>query len=134
MPSKLPKPAKPTRFGDIYVARRADGAWLVERRPDKGLLGGMLGWPGSDWNSAPNPNPPIAANWQSIDQQVRHTFTHFHLILSVQTAALPLGAKPDTGFFLPEQDFSRSDLPTVMRKAFDLCQNTLHPANTKVPS
>lgn len=47
LPKKTPpKTPKPTRYGIAYLARRADGAWLVERRPDKGLLGGMLGWPG----------------------------------------------------------------------------------------
>ena len=49
LPRRTPKKAKPTRLGIAYVARRSDGAWLLERRPDNGLLGGMLGWPGSDW-------------------------------------------------------------------------------------
>ncbi|WP_372605138.1 A/G-specific adenine glycosylase, partial [Actibacterium sp.] len=53
LPRKTPKQAKPTRFGIAYIARRADGAWLLERRPDRGLLGGMLGWSGSDWGDAP---------------------------------------------------------------------------------
>ena len=53
LPFKTPKKAKPTRLGIAYVARRTDGAWLLERRPDNGLLGGMLGWPGSDWGDAP---------------------------------------------------------------------------------
>ncbi|MEL6522068.1 MAG: A/G-specific adenine glycosylase, partial [Pseudomonadota bacterium] len=47
LPRKAPKVAKPIRFGTAYLARRGDGAWLLERRPSKGLLGGMLGWPGS---------------------------------------------------------------------------------------
>ena len=34
LPRKTPKKPKPTRFGVAYVARRADGAWLLERRPD----------------------------------------------------------------------------------------------------
>ncbi|MBO9468362.1 A/G-specific adenine glycosylase, partial [Tropicibacter sp. R15_0] len=55
LPKKAPKKRKPTRLGIAYLARRVDGAWLLERRPDKGLLGGMLGWPGSDWNDAPSP-------------------------------------------------------------------------------
>lgn len=48
LPKKTPKKKTPTRFGIVYVARRTDGAWLLETRPDKGLLGGMLGWPGSE--------------------------------------------------------------------------------------
>ena len=49
LPKKLPKLKKPTRFGTAYVARRNDGAVLLEKRPERGLLGGMLGWPGSEW-------------------------------------------------------------------------------------
>ncbi|MDE3121750.1 MAG: A/G-specific adenine glycosylase, partial [Paracoccaceae bacterium] len=64
LPRKAPKAEKPTRFGIVYLARRSDGAWLLERRPDRGLLGGMLGWPGSDWSAAPTPAPPLAADWR----------------------------------------------------------------------
>ena len=58
LPAKAPKKAKPLRHGHVYVARRSDGAWLLETRPGSGLLGGMLGWPGSDWGEAPAPAPP----------------------------------------------------------------------------
>ena len=49
LPRRAPRAARPTRHGIAYIARRADGAWLVERRPSRGLLGGMLGWPCSEW-------------------------------------------------------------------------------------
>ncbi len=120
LPKKTPKKPKPVRFGTAFVARRDDGAWLVERRPDKGLLGGMLGWPGTDWaEAAPMAQAPLEADWQDLGAEVRHTFTHFHLRLSVQVARVG-DAVPDRGFFLEKQDFRASDLPTVMRKAFDL--------------
>jgi A/G-specific adenine glycosylase len=119
LPRKTPKPAKPVRRGYVYLARRSDGAWLLERRPEKGLLGGMLGWPGSDWSEAPREAPPLAADWRALPE-VRHTFTHFHLILTVRAARVDTGAVPETGFFLPARDFRPSDLPSVMRKAFDL--------------
>ncbi|MEX0310088.1 MAG: A/G-specific adenine glycosylase, partial [Tateyamaria sp.] len=48
LPKKSPKKAKPVRHGTVYVVQRSDGAWLVETRPEKGLLGGMMGWPGTD--------------------------------------------------------------------------------------
>ena len=53
LPRKVAKAAKPVRFGVVYLGRRADGAWLLERRPNSGLLGGMLGWPTTDWSDAP---------------------------------------------------------------------------------
>ena len=127
LPKKTPKKPKPIRYGIAYIARRADGAYLLERRPDKGLLGGMLGWPGSDWRSdwseAPIERAPFVAEWTTIATEARHTFTHFHLRLLVKTALVPNGCQTACGSFLPAKDFRRSDLPTVMRKAFDLTQS-----------
>ena len=126
LPKKTPKKAKPVRHGTVYLARRTDGAWLLETRPEKGLLGGMLGWPGSDWAPADTPrplgDPPLQADWQTLSAEVRHTFTHFHLILHVRTAEVPQDAVPLRGQFVPRDRFRPSDLPTVMRKAFDLSQ------------
>lgn len=125
LPNKTPKKAKPTRYGVVYLGQREDGAWLVETRAEKGLLGGMMGWPGSEWTeSAPAATPPSAGDWQDLGGEVRHTFTHFHLILRVKTAQLPMGAEPLRGFFLDKHAFKPSDLPTVMRKAFNLAQKT----------
>lgn len=126
LPKKTPKKAKPVRHGTVYLARRADGAWLLETRPDKGLLGGMLGWPGSAWLDASGERPlgptPIEAEWKALEGEVRHTFTHFHLMLTVMRAEVPLDTKPTQGTFIEHNAFRPSDLPTVMRKAFDLSQ------------
>ena len=124
LPKKMPKKPKPVRHGTVYLAQRDDGAWLLETRPDKGLLGGMLGWPGSDWldTSAPLPQgtPPLDAKWQTLAGEVRHTFTHFHLILTVKLASVPQDV---VGTFVTADQFRPSDLPTVMRKAYDLSQS-----------
>ena len=123
LPRKTPKKVQPVRRGIAYVARRADGAWLLERRPDRGLLGGMLGWPGSDWaEAAPAETPPITADWTPLEAEARHTFTHFHLLLEIRIATVPQGVLPETGVFLDPAAFRPSDLPTVMRKVFDLAR------------
>ncbi len=122
LPQKLPKKAKPTRLGIAYVVQRDDGAWLLERRPDKGLLGGMLGWPGSDWSDAPTPAPPVEADWHMLSEEARHTFTHFHLRLRIALARVDGTIHPPTGAFLPAAEFKPSELPTVMRKVFDLAR------------
>ena len=124
LPKRAPKTRKPTRYGIAYIARRGDGAWLLERRPDKGLLGGMLGWPGAEWGEKPVAQPPLEADWHTLPAEVRHTFTHFHLRLTVQVASVT-DAPPDTGHFLPADQFSPDDLPTVMRKAYDLAKDRL---------
>ncbi|MBJ3763215.1 A/G-specific adenine glycosylase [Maribius pontilimi] len=127
LPRKLPKAAKPTRVGIAYLARRRDGAWLLETRPDKGLLGGMLGWPGSDWaEKVPAHDPPIDADWRDPGGEVRHTFTHFHLRLSLRVADTTEN-EPARGAFVPAHRFRPADLPTVMRKAYDLISATLPP-------
>ncbi|MEQ9258420.1 MAG: A/G-specific adenine glycosylase [Roseovarius sp.] len=125
LPRKSPKKPKPTRLGIAYVVRRADGAYLLERRPERGLLGGMLGWPGSDWSEDPAPAPPIAANWQRLPEEARHTFTHFHLRLRIDIAHVGMEAEPDLGSFLPRAEFRPAALPTVMRKVFDLAHGSL---------
>ena len=126
LPRKTPKKKTPTRHGIAYVVQRADGAILLETRPESGLLGGMLGWPGSDWSDNPAEAPPISADWVMVDAEARHTFTHFHLHLQIMFAAVPLDAKPLTGAFVAKQDFSPAALPTAMRKVYDLVATMLH--------
>ncbi|HSG56834.1 MAG TPA: A/G-specific adenine glycosylase, partial [Paracoccaceae bacterium] len=126
LPKKTPKKPKPVRHGTVYLGRRADGAWLLETRPDRGLLGGMLGWPGSEWIGTDQPHPesppPAPGDWEEVAGDVRHTFTHFHLILRVMLAELPRDCTPARGRFYTRAEFGPADLPTVMRKAYDLVQ------------
>lgn len=126
LPRKTPKKPKPIRHGTVFLARRQDGAWLLETRPESGLLGGMLGWPGSDWvdQSQPLPEipPPCDGDWQLLPGEVRHTFTHFHLVLHVLHADVPNDTIDARGRFLTRDTFSPASLPTVMRKAFDLAK------------
>lgn len=119
LPRKLAKPPKPTRQGKVWLARRTDGAWLVEPRPAKGLLGGMLAFPSADWDGVAN-TAPLDLDWQNMGE-VRHTFTHFHLILQVFSVDAPLGVNPMQGAFAP---LEAGDLPTLMRKAYDLVAST----------
>jgi len=131
LPTRAPKAEKPTRSGTVFVGLGADGAVLLERRPERGLLGGMLGWPGNGWAVTPGAaEPPAPGGWRSAGQ-VRHTFTHFHLLLDVQVARLAPGCNPVHGAFVAARDFRTSDLPTVMRKAHELALDafaTVEPA------
>ena len=80
----------------------------------------MLGWPGTDWSENPTGEPPAPGIWEDIGAEVRHTFTHFHLRLSLRAARLNEAARPNRGRFVSRSDFRPSSLPTVMRKAYDL--------------
>jgi A/G-specific adenine glycosylase len=114
LPRKLPKAVKPTRHGSVWIARHPNGAWLLERRPDRGLLGGTLAFPTDGWDGS-GLGEPLVADW-AHHGEVRHTFTHFHLILQVFTAQT--AGNPTRGAFQPS--LRASDLPTLMRKAHDL--------------
>ena len=118
LPRKLAKAVKPTRMGMVWIARRSDGALLLERRPDRGLLGGTLGFPGAGWDGAGG-EPPLDALWRDMGT-IRHSFTHFHLDLAVHFAEVVAPATPKRGEFLGMNLFSPQDLPTLMRKAHDL--------------
>lgn len=128
LPRKEIKKPKPTRVGHIFVAVRADGAVLIEKRPDRGLLGGMLGFLCSPWLEVEDATapidgaiaPPLAGDWCDTGAEVRHTFTHFHLRLRVHVAYLPQDAAPRRGAFCPRAEFRVASMPTVMRKAYDL--------------
>ncbi|MDZ4312031.1 MAG: A/G-specific adenine glycosylase [Cypionkella sp.] len=112
LPRKLAKAEKPVRQGVAWVAARG-GLVLVERRAERGLLGGMLGFPSDGWDGSVQ-GAPFAADWQNLGA-VKHTFTHFHLIL--QVLASDSDANPQRGEFM---QLNPDDLPTLMRKAYDL--------------
>jgi len=116
LPKRLPKKPKPTRLGIAYFARREDGHVLLETRPPKGLLGGMLGLVGSEWREeAPDFAPPFAAHWQRHPEEITHVFTHFNLKLMLYTAEVR-AANPQTGSF--QTPPAPDDLPSIMRKAY----------------
>lgn len=114
LPRKTAKAAKPVRKGTVWVVRRGDGAVLLERRPEKGLLGGMLGFPGDGWDGVGG-TAPLDTVWQEAGE-VRHVFTHFALVLRVLHGHGEESAAP--GRFVPLTAFRASDLPSLMRKVW----------------
>lgn len=111
-PIKPKKADLPERVGHVYVLI-SDGEMFVETRPSKGLLGGMLGLPTSDWATAPVlTSPPVKASWESVGE-VRHVFTHFALSLDVQVASVR--KMPGDATTLATKDIRK--LPTVFAKA-----------------
>ncbi len=127
LPRRAAKAVRPQRRGIAWVALRDDGALLVEHRPARGLLGGLTGFPGSGWDGQGSDDPPLDADWREAGS-VRHIFTHFALTLTVVTARVATSAHaPRRGTFLPATEFAPGDLPSVMRKVWDVASATFQP-------
>ncbi len=94
LPAKAPKRTRPLRRGAAFVARDGRGAVLLVKRPEKGLLGGMLqpllGPWGTKFPAAKDAlaQAPFPAAWKKLPGFVRHTFTHFELEIEVWTAEI----------------------------------------------
>ena len=124
-PVRAEKTARPTRHGAAFVAIREDGAVLLRRRPDKGLLGGMVEVPGSDWANragavARDAAPPIEADWRHLSATVVHVFTHFRLELNVYCARVRAMEKAPSGcWWAPVETLAGEALPSVMKKVIE---------------
>ena len=120
-PVTAPKPARPSRYGVAYIARRADGAILLRRRPPRGLLGGMCEVPGSTWGESPGDEAaPVRADWRDLAAPVRHVFTHFALTLSIRRADVGPGVPAPPGhWWAPAASLADEALPSVMKKAIE---------------
>lgn len=112
VPRKKPKVAQPTRLGNVYWITNTKGEVWVRKREAKGLLGGLMEFPSSDWTEQlPTPHKYST----HTDKQVKHTFTHFHLILDIHTIQQD---KPfdNHGYFIAPSDLHTIALPTLMKK------------------
>jgi A/G-specific adenine glycosylase len=126
LPARRPKPEKPTRRGTVFWIERPDGAVLLRRRVEKGLLGGMMEFPSTEWRvdslgedvAVMTSQAPLAAmEWLPLVGLVRHTFTHFHLELNILRGRVPAEAlPPDTCVWSSVDEFADHALPTVMKK------------------
>ena len=120
LPRKAKKVETPLRRGIAYWMMRADGCVALQRRPPKGLLGGMTEVPGSEWAARPvTETPPVAAKWRVLPGQVEHVFTHFRLRLAVHAADLSAAQAKKLGpdiIWTPLDKIGAAGLPSVMAK------------------
>jgi A/G-specific adenine glycosylase len=115
-PRKTKTADRPRRHGAAFVLIRGDRVALM-RRPAKGLLGGMLGLPTTDWRAKPwsaaevEAEAPGAAGLKAAGE-IEHVFTHFALTLQVWRGEG--GEAPDL-IWSPRADLE--GLPSVFLKA-----------------
>lgn len=117
-PVKAPKKEKPVRRGVAFWIADDNGNILLRRRPEQGLLGGMMEVPSTPWREGEWPDdgrPAHLDDHQELPGVVRHTFTHFHLELKVIAAQADGDTEPE-GVWCPIDRFADHALPTVMKK------------------
>ncbi|CAM5446286.1 Adenine DNA glycosylase OS=Afipia felis OX=1035 GN=mutY PE=3 SV=1 [Afipia felis] len=123
-PRKAPKKTGALRRGAAFVVTRGDEL-LVRTRPAKGLLGGMLEVPGSDWlvahdETVARAQAPVLkslSGWRRKTGTVTHVFTHFPLELSVYVGKVPPRTRAPEGMrWVDIATLDDEALPNVMRK------------------
>jgi A/G-specific adenine glycosylase len=116
-PRKAAKTERPRRHGAAFLITRGAQVALV-RRPPKGLLGGMLALPTTDWRAKPFSSTEIEAAapaplaWRPAGE-IEHVFTHFALTLAVWRAEAK--GSVDELIWSPRSDLEA--LPSVFLKA-----------------
>jgi A/G-specific adenine glycosylase len=122
-PRKAAKKERPTRYGVVFWLTDGDGRVHLRRRAEKGLLGGMMEFPSTDWLEAQEDDATVAGQaplpttvWHALDGEVAHTFTHFHLRLQVWTGQTGESRNLDNGVWVHPSDLGSHALPTVMKK------------------
>jgi A/G-specific adenine glycosylase len=119
LPTPAEKPERPLRYGVAFWLSRADGAVLLRRRPEQGLLGGMIELPSTPWRTAPWPaaeamvEAPAATRWGALPGTVSHGFTHFRLELALLAGTT---SEPVAGIWARPGQFQDYALPTLTKK------------------
>jgi len=122
LPVKAAKMLRPLKRGAAFVARDQSGAVLLVRRPEKGLLGGMMQPPLGPWDEdlpsvkEARLQAPFRADWKKRGGVVRHGFTHFELEIEVYVADVTTVSPRISERGKWVRDLSAVALPTVMKK------------------
>lgn len=123
LPRRAAKKDKPKRLGVAFWVERPDGSVLLRRRAERGLLGGMMEVPSTEWRAAPWSEAaaiqaaPLTTRYRALPGVVRHGFTHFDLDLTVLLGRVRQAAKPPDGALWCAVDrLGEQALPTLMKK------------------
>jgi A/G-specific adenine glycosylase len=120
LPAKAAATPRPERKGLVFVLERPDGAVWLQRRPDEGLLGGLLLPPSTPWREASWKRAeamtyaPKGVTWRHAGR-VRHVFTHFALEVEIYRG-LAGTFLPNDGLWAAPEDFKGLALSTLARK------------------
>jgi A/G-specific adenine glycosylase len=120
LPARRKKAARPLRRGIAFWMVRGDGAVLLRRRPESGLLGGMMEVPSTAWRADPwtvlqaKGTAPVTARWRRLPGVVRHGFTHFELEIVILAATVRRDG--GDGIWVALDRLGDHALPALMKK------------------
>jgi len=153
-PRKAPKKDRAIRQGYVMVVISDDDHVLLMQRPPKGLLGGMMLFPTSDWpeGSRTKTTYPIEADSllgrlsqslaqhpgrQVLNTPVEHIFSHFALSLTIicvtDVHRQDLKGADTGGLWYPMASLDQEALPSVMRKVFEMACGSSSAGNAAFP-
>ena len=123
LPRRAKKNAKPIRRAIAFFLVNKKGDVLLRRRPQEGLLGGMMEIPSSEWQEGKRPglaaaqrSAPVAARWRLLPGKVRHVFSHFELELDVAVGSIAHAPAGKNGLWVKRARLDAEALPSVMQK------------------
>ena len=127
LPHMTPKAKKPVRYGKVFWIQKKSGEFLVEKKTAKGLYEGMYQLPTTEWTPSKTAAKKLLHPYDSqlrfkpLNMTVRHSFTHFNLILEIWTAPPHKNFKKQQGGFISVTEADDYALPTLMQKVMRAC-------------
>lgn len=119
LPKREAKVKRPQRIGVVYWIEDEDGRLLLQKRPKKGLLGGMLALPTTEWGEDPENQTVfgLELNYpRTLNSFIDHQFTHFDLKLFLGYARAKV--IDDSYVWASKYEIKPEWFPTVFRKAY----------------
>ena len=122
LPTRLKKKAKPQKHGFVYWITNHKDEVLLEKRGEKGMLGGTTGLPTSPWVEKTIEKPQLNINLASIVAtkiNVIHSFTHFDLYLEGVIAKVSKNnpSFDKDYFWIKIEEIETIGMPTLFKKA-----------------
>jgi A/G-specific adenine glycosylase len=126
LPRKVSGRKKPVRHGKVFWIQRRDGRFCIHKRPEGGLYGGLYQLPTTLWETKPSAaraEPAFGGKvrLETAGLQIRHSFTHFDLVLEVWTGTASASGLFKGAVWISADEAENYALPSLMRKAIGLC-------------
>ncbi|MBE7635567.1 A/G-specific adenine glycosylase [Sneathiella sp. P13V-1] len=132
-PKKAPKKVKPTKYAPVLWIENNQGKVLIQKREEKGLLGGMMEFPSAEWREQSVTTDEMKTLGTRLIEElglgrfkhqvaahapIKHTFTHFHLFLHPFQVTLIEDNSPrlNWGQWVDHRELDSYALPTLMTK------------------